>query len=156
MEGTKIELQRDLSDFVRFVRFSDFQVQICQICRFLQFKKNARRTDRPTDGRTDGRTDRQTDGQSLLQRCVGRSLNACISYKAVAQGRFFFLAVNISPTTIVVRHVCHIKNRHFSEKQLMSANLIQICNKMSLKSTWRGSLFSIFSFSEYKIRTFSK
>ena len=37
---------------------------------FLQFKKNALRTDQPTDGPTDrptdGRTDRPTDGHTLL------------------------------------------------------------------------------------------
>ena len=50
--GTKIELQRDLSDLQVY--------KTCQIVRFVDFrdlKKNARRMDRRTDQRTGGRTD---------------------------------------------------------------------------------------------------
>ena len=58
-EGTKIELQRDLSDFVRFVRFSGLDLSDLPISLIL--KINVRRTDggtyRPTDGPIDGLID---------------------------------------------------------------------------------------------------
>ena len=49
-EGTKIELQRDLSDFVIFVRFSGLDLSDLPISAIL--KKHE------TNGWTDGRTDR--------------------------------------------------------------------------------------------------
>ena len=55
-EGTKIELQRDLSDFVRFVRFSGLDLSdLSDFPIYAILKK--RKTDGPTDGPTDGRTD---------------------------------------------------------------------------------------------------
>ena len=57
-EGTKIELQRDLSDFVRFVRFSGLDVRFVRVADFRDLKKTG---DPRTDGPTDGRTDRRTD-----------------------------------------------------------------------------------------------
>ena len=56
-EGTKIELQRDLSDFVRFVRFSGLDLSDLSDLPISAIKKK-RTTDGPTDGRTDQRTDR--------------------------------------------------------------------------------------------------
>ena len=53
-EGTKIELQRDLSDFVRFIRFSGLDLSDLSDFPISDLKKNARRTNRPTDGPTDG------------------------------------------------------------------------------------------------------
>ena len=50
-EGTKIELQRDLSDFVRFVRFSGFDLSDLSDSPISAIKKTG-------DGRTDRRTDR--------------------------------------------------------------------------------------------------
>ena len=58
-EGTKTELQRDLSDFLRFVRFSGLDLSDLPISLIL--KINVRRTDggtyRPTDGPIDGLID---------------------------------------------------------------------------------------------------
>ena len=51
-EGTKIELQRDLSDFVRFVRFSGLHLSDLSDLPISAIKK------RETDGRTDRPTDR--------------------------------------------------------------------------------------------------
>ena len=52
-EGTKIELQRDLSDFVRF---SGLDLSDLSDLPISAIKKNARRTDRPTDQPMDGQT----------------------------------------------------------------------------------------------------
>jgi len=54
-EGTKIELQRDLSDFVRFDRFSGLDLSDLSDLPFFAIKKKWE-TDRPTDGPTDGQT----------------------------------------------------------------------------------------------------
>ena len=58
-EGTKIELQRDLSDFVRFVRFSGLDLSDLPISLIKKTR------DGWTDGRMDRRTEGQTNGQPL-------------------------------------------------------------------------------------------
>ena len=58
-EGTKIELQRDMSDFVRFVRFVRFSGLDLSDLSDLPISAIKKRE-------TDGQTDRPTNGQSLL------------------------------------------------------------------------------------------
>ena len=55
-EGTKIELQRDLSDFVRFVRIAGLDLSDLSNLPISAISKK-RETDGPTDPRNDQRTD---------------------------------------------------------------------------------------------------
>ena len=61
-EGTKIEWQRDLSDFVRFCQIHQlFRFRLVRFADFRNLKKKARWTDGWMDGRTDGQTDGRTE-----------------------------------------------------------------------------------------------
>ena len=61
-EGTKIELQRDLSDFFRF-RFVKF-------VRFADFRDLKKTRDGQTGGPIDGPTDRRTGPLIQMHGCI--------------------------------------------------------------------------------------